>query len=445
LKSDTDIIEQQPKLEQERMLELRSPEVQEILGKPPRWIIRWGITLILSVVVLLFAGSFLFKYPDVISATVEVHTENMPAQIVAKTSGKIDTLFVTEGQLVAAEQYIAVLENTAVFEDVFTLKELLPTARNLEDSENLPLLPSKTFSLGDVQSPFYSFEKSLEDYRFFTEKQFHVQKIAALKRQVSLRREIGQSASRQLKTSAEQYRTQKRLFAMDSNLYAKKVISQSEFEGAKNSLLQAQQSYENFQSSIHNEQMSIALLEQNILEIEQQADEQQTVLRLALSGALENLNAAISSWEQMYVFKSAVAGKIALTKYWQKNQNVTAGEALLSVIPQGETKIMGRILLPTQGAGKVKVGQAVNVKFDGFPHLEYGMVRGKVIVVSSIPITNEQGKFFMVDVVFPDGLKTNYGKTLEFAQLMSGTAEIITADRRLGERLLEPIKSLWKR
>ncbi len=425
------------------MLELRSPEVQQILGKPPRWMIRWGITLILSIVGLLFLGSFLFKYPDVISATIEVHTENMPAQIVAKTSGKIDTLFVAEGQIVPAEQYLAVLENPAVFEDVLTLKKLLTGNDTLENLQLSTL--NKPLSLGEMQTHFYAFQKALEDHRFFTEKQFHIQKIAALEKQISLRRQIELSARRQLKTSAEQYRTQKRLFAMDSNLFAKKVISQSEFEGAKNTLLQSQQSYENSQSSIHNEQMSIALLEQNILEIEQQADEQQTALRLALSGALEALNAAILSWEQMYVFKSAVAGKVALTKFWQKNQNITAGEQLLSIIPQAETSIMGRILLPTQGAGKVKVGQAVNVKFDGFPHLEYGMVRGKISIVSSVPITNEQGKFFMVDVVFPEGLKTNYGKTLEFAQLMSGTAEIITADRRLAERLLEPVKSLWKR
>ncbi|MDR1740084.1 MAG: HlyD family secretion protein [Bacteroidales bacterium] len=438
-----DILEQVEQVEQERMLELRSPEVQQILGKPPRWIIRWGITLILSIVGLLFLGSFLFQYPDVISATIEVHTENMPAQIVAKTSGKIDTLFVAEGQIVPAEEYLAVLENTAVFEDVLTLKKLL-TGNDTLGNLQLSTL-NKPLSLGDMQSHFYAFQKSFEDHRFFSDKQYHLQKISALKKQLSLRRQIELSARRQLKTSAEQYKTQRRLFAMDSNLFAKKVISQSEFETAKSTLLQSQQSYENSQSSIHNEQMSIALLEQNILEIEQQADEQQTALRLALSGALEALNAAILSWEQMYVFKSAVAGKVALTKFWQKNQNITAGEQLLSIIPQAETSIMGRILLPTQGAGKVKVGQAVNVKFDGFPHLEYGMVRGKVSIVSSVPITNQDGKFFMVDVVFPDGLKTNYGKTLEFAQLMSGTAEIITADRRLAERLLEPVKSLWKR
>ncbi|MCL1849839.1 MAG: hypothetical protein FWF70_00250, partial [Bacteroidetes bacterium] len=44
-----------------------------------------------------------------------------------------------------------------------------------------------------------------------------------------------------------------------------------------------------------------------------------------------------------------------------------------------ETKIVGKILLPPQGAGKVKEGQFVNVKFDSYPHLEFGMVRAEII------------------------------------------------------------------
>ena len=41
-------------------LSLRSAEVQEILGRPPRRIVRWGITVIFAVVFLLFF--LLFPY-----------------------------------------------------------------------------------------------------------------------------------------------------------------------------------------------------------------------------------------------------------------------------------------------------------------------------------------------------------------------------------------------
>ncbi|MBP9991094.1 MAG: hypothetical protein KBT45_06670 [Bacteroidales bacterium] len=45
---------------------LRSEEVQEILGRPPRWIVRWDIAVICAVVAGLFVGSYVIKYPDII-------------------------------------------------------------------------------------------------------------------------------------------------------------------------------------------------------------------------------------------------------------------------------------------------------------------------------------------------------------------------------------------
>ena len=56
--------------ENEQQIELKSPAVQEILGRPPRWIIRWGISIIFIVVAGLVVGSYFFKYPDVINATI---------------------------------------------------------------------------------------------------------------------------------------------------------------------------------------------------------------------------------------------------------------------------------------------------------------------------------------------------------------------------------------
>jgi len=53
-------------------IEIRSEEVQEILGRPPKWILRWGIMLLFSVILLLFVGSWFFKYPDIIASDITV-------------------------------------------------------------------------------------------------------------------------------------------------------------------------------------------------------------------------------------------------------------------------------------------------------------------------------------------------------------------------------------
>ena len=41
-------------------IELRSEEVQEVMGQVPAWIVRWGITLLFLVVVALLVGSCFF-------------------------------------------------------------------------------------------------------------------------------------------------------------------------------------------------------------------------------------------------------------------------------------------------------------------------------------------------------------------------------------------------
>jgi len=46
-------------------IELRSEEFQELLGVVPPWILRWGITVLAVVVVVLLIGSAIIKYPDV--------------------------------------------------------------------------------------------------------------------------------------------------------------------------------------------------------------------------------------------------------------------------------------------------------------------------------------------------------------------------------------------
>ncbi|MCL1849977.1 MAG: HlyD family secretion protein [Bacteroidetes bacterium] len=125
---------------------------------------------------------------------------------------------------------------------------------------------------------------------------------------------------------------------------------------------------------------------------------------------------------------------------------MNAGEVLVTVVPTEETKIVGKILLPPQGAGKVKEGQFVNVKFDSYPHLEFGMVRVQIKNISLVPVAVENNqKAYMLEVEFPNALVTNYGKTLVLSQDMTGTAEIITEDLRLLDKFINPIRAVIKK
>jgi len=51
------------------------------------------------------------------------------------------------------------------------------------------------------------------------------------------------------------------------------------------------------------------------------------------------------------------------------------------VIP-GKNEIIGEVLIPSIGAGKVNVGQIANVKVNNYPFTEYGIIKGVVHTIS---------------------------------------------------------------
>ncbi|MEI8113431.1 MAG: HlyD family efflux transporter periplasmic adaptor subunit [Bacteroidia bacterium] len=61
-------------------IELRSEEFQEIVQQSPRWMIRSGISLVFGFLILLLAGSYFFRYPDVIKTNIVISAQNSIVQ-----------------------------------------------------------------------------------------------------------------------------------------------------------------------------------------------------------------------------------------------------------------------------------------------------------------------------------------------------------------------------
>ena len=151
------------------------------------------------------------------------------------------------------------------------------------------------------------------------------------------------------------------------------------------------------------------------------------------------MNAQISIWENRYLLKSPIAGLCVFTQFRSKYQNIKTGERVMTIIPGTSKNIVGRLLIPANGVGKVKRGQKVNVKLLNFPYMQFGQLEGTIGKISSIP---DNKGFYFAEVLFANGMKTSYGITVPFSQNMQGTAEVITQDVRLLYRILQPIRSL---
>ena len=107
---------------EEKEIILRSEEVNEILTKPPVWLIRWGISIVFITIVIGLVLSYFIEYPDSISASAVITTLNPPATIVSKSDGKLSYLLVANNQSVKKDQVLAVLENTGNYEEIISLE-----------------------------------------------------------------------------------------------------------------------------------------------------------------------------------------------------------------------------------------------------------------------------------------------------------------------------------
>jgi len=423
-------------------IELRSDEFQEIVQQSPRWMIRSGISLIFGIILLLLLGSYFFRYPDVINANIVVLSENPPAYLAARTTARIDSIIVSDQQIVSDNQIIAILESTANFEDAMKLKEMLlrmePFMLTFDTLSSVQ--PETDLQLGDIQSDYSSFVRLHNDYFAFLRLKLYPRKIKALRQQVSMNRIYYNRLFAEKQDMEADYRISNLQFKRDSALQLKGVLSDLDIEKSKPLFIQKKFNLNVAKTKLAETQTTSLKLEQDVVDAEMEFADQKKKAQNTLIEAMNILKSRLAYWEQTFVIRTPIIGRVSFTNFWSKNQQVKKDEIVFTVIPEEQSLIIGRISLPVKGAGKVAAGQKVNIRFENFPYMEYGFIRGSVKSISLIP-NNEN---YIVEVDLPQDMLTNYNIQLKFSQEMKGSAEIITEDLRLIQRFINPVKSLLK-
>lgn len=427
-------------------IELHSEEVNDILSRPPKWIISWGVSLIFTIVVILVTGSVFFRYPEIITAPITVSSGNMPVRLKARINGKLVSLLVKDSANVVPNEPVAILETTTSYEDFILLENSCNVFKEAFRKDSIPKqnLFRMSMQLGSIQPYFSTFIKSLDDYNNFMDADYHTKKIVILNKQLEEQKSILVLGGSQLQGLSEQYLLAKTGFDRDSVLFEQKAISQADIEQSKIKRLSSRQSLDNMKGTVANMRLGILQSEQSIFELKQGKNEKLQQLKRSLIGNFDNLSSQMAEWLQTYVLVSPIYGRVSYSRYWQKNQNVSAGDVVLAVIPEERAGVAGKIYLPLQGSGKVKLNQKVNIKLDNFPYMEYGMIEGRIRGMSSVPVEIDGVKVIALEIDFLNGLTSNYGIELNSGEEMSGIADIITEDISLFQRLVNPLRHLFK-
>jgi multidrug resistance efflux pump len=418
---------------------LYSEPVREIMGKPPRRILRWGTTIMVMVFVLFILFAWIIKYPDTIPAPVEITTTNPPVTLVTKITGHIKSFFVKEREKVKAGQLVAVMETTASIIEIEQLRQIVDTIRNPENIlyKSLPLFSE----LGELQVYYGTFLKNLSDFNNHIANDLYGSKITSLNEEIIGIQEYINRLKVKERLYSENQKIEAKKFKRDSSLYVGKVIPESDLERSRQSLLKENIDLQQVRLDYSAKTIDLAEKRQTLQDYRITRTDENEKFVSVLRESFLNLKAQITLWGNTYLLISPIEGVVSFTKFWSANQSVVKDEPVVSIVPLNTGSFLGRINLKMERSGKVNAGQSVNIKLSGYPYLEYGMVRGVVKSKSLVP----SGDAYIIEIELPNGLKTLYGINLEFNQNMQGSAEIITKDVRLLQKIVNPLRYMVSR
>ena len=421
-------------------IELRSEEVQEVLSAVPNWMIRWGNTLVLFLILGLLAITWVVKYPDVIAAEAMITTQFPPQKEYAKISGKVEAILVTDNQLIAAHTPLAIIENSANFKDVFSLQSIVDTIVFRNSHFHFPFDQLPFLELGDLSSDYAQFENSYHLY-LLNKKWQPYSSEAHSNRQLLLELKSNlKNLEAQQEMNAEELLLKKAELERQQALFEQGLISAQDFENKQLEQLQANRNFKDRGLAISQTKQTInaaRLTSKNT--IMNHSKEEQVLWRNVIQ-AFNQLKKAIKDWELKYVLKSNIDGQVSFLNLWTENQSINVGDLVFIIIPQKNNEYLAKLKIPSLNSGKIKMSQSVNVSLENYPNDEYGMLKGKIKKISLV--TDQEG-FYVADVALPAKLVTNYGKEINFKQEMRGQAEIITEELRLMERFFYQLKEIF--
>lgn len=426
----------------EQNIEYLSGDVREVLGKPPAAVTSWVFYITLFMFGLLLLAGFTFSFPKIIYGDLILSTAQAPSNVDAPKTGTIGIIKVKEGDIVSKDQLIAVFENDADIDDVLELENDLDQLNTLDVDAIRGFTPNRMLNLNQQLAVLYQdFITSLEFVPLYDGDGIDQDAINAIHAENNQIKRSNKNLENAILSAEVEIEAQNKLFTNTHEVFAEKPRQ----EELSNELFRIDEKRKSLQSQVlqirseiekNNEKIKNNNSKMLQMRANQSTGTQERIFQLSQN--ISSLRKALSRWKEDNLVYAPANGQVyfynnlALKKRYKKEEEFAA------IIPVTEnTEYIGLVKIPVEGSGKVKIGQAVNLKFSAYPFLTFGLVKGKVTKV--YPLSQEDT--FTVEVALVNGLITTHGQELNYQQQMKGDAEIITENKLFVSRLFEKVLS----
>lgn len=413
----------------------RSEEIQSIIDRMPTGWAKW----VSLCVVILMGGvmlmGFIIEYPDTVDGQISVTARTAPIRLVSGSSGRIAILKSNES-IIRNGDVIANIECGARLKDIILLDSILDARDDI--------VPPDSLILGDVSQSYSSYVTAITNYERLVSSDIYPTMRQNLESAISSEQKVLANLRKELQIREKNAENSRDRLLKDSSLVAAGGLSPREYEERQDAHRSTMESLLSFRSGILSKESDIESKQLELRKIELQEIESKQEAYSNYMSARNMLESALSQWKERYLLIAPTSGVLEYIGFLRDNDYIQAGIETFSIIPE-RNEIIGEVMIPSTGAGKVHAGQDVNVKMNSFPYDEYGYLHGIVGSISrltkSIQTANGLTDVYMVTVSFPEGLVTNFGSSLPLDFESIGTAEIITNRKCLISRLFDNLKS----
>lgn len=416
--------------------EIVSDEVSEIISYRPHWIIRKGNIIFLLIILCLLLFTWFIQYPDIVNGSARLVALNPPKLITSKANGRLLKLFVTNEQQIKKEQHLAVIENITDYSEAMKLNDWIEHTISLMQANSYEKLSDNPLpmlaNLGELQPSYQLFQTELLQTKQTLTNGYYQQKRNGLQRDIKYIATLKDNATKQKELQDEERKLLQKEFDVYEKLAAEKIIAPLELNQYKNKLLAKDQNLKQAGIQITNSDINTHSKQTEILDLQKTIIDQQQ----KFYSSLLELKAKIEEWVQRYVLKASEDGKLMFATTLQENELITTDQILFYIEP-GKSTYYAEVQAGQKNFGKLKKGQRVMLKVESYPSAEFGHLIGTVNYISGMP---SRGDSFLIKVDLPNGLQTNYKKTIFFRNSLTAHAEMITDDRKLFDRLMGQLK-----
>lgn len=423
-------------------------EAAEMIERAPSWLLKWGVISLGLIFLILISVSIFIKYPDTLEGGCLVTSYPPALKITPYVNGRIANIFVVDGDKIDRNSAILELENNTGLSNVYALeryiKQVLHSIALNDNTELRNLIIDSTFKLSDGQNYLNQLQQNIQSYLLLTHQDIYSKQINILKEQIQNFTTLSNINDTEKSLLRVELAQTNELFSANEKLYADKVISKVEYFEEVEQLNEKKILLENKKKEKIQNNISVKEYKKQISDIENEAIERKQNLLLAIQESVYNLNNYIESWKRQYIISAPFNGTFYFSKFLQPNQMINAMEDI-GMLVANKPVFIGNVTLSSSGAGKIKIGQLVQIMLDQYPYNEFGYIEGKVKKISVFPqksvITNSDATY-QIYVTLSDSLVTTYNVPIPFLPEMPGKARIITNDRSLLERLISSMRHI---